>query len=84
MSYYRLEVSGAWAGRDGSWRPAFDGTWNQSGLYARSASTFDSFDEADAIRLDMVREASGGLLDSDGIASAEILFRVVEAGRVGA
>jgi hypothetical protein len=43
---FMLEVTGEWAGCVGGWRPAIDGTMNQSGLSALEASTFDTFGEA--------------------------------------
>ena len=40
---YQLQVRGTWAGyADAGWRPAVDGTLNQSGMDPEEASTFRS------------------------------------------
>jgi len=44
---YQVQVKGEWAGSEGGWRPAIDGTLNQTGRPAAQASTFPTMDEAE-------------------------------------
>jgi hypothetical protein len=68
VTQYRIEVRGDWAGEIGGWRPVVDGTVNQTDQPAEEASTFATFEEAEAALEDAV------LPQSDG----EQEFRIVE------
>lgn len=50
----QIQVSGEWAGTSGGWRPAIDGTLNQTGEDPAEASTFTGDVPADVV--EMVRE----------------------------
>jgi hypothetical protein len=79
---YQIQVRGEWAGRVGGWRPAVDGTINQTGLPAAEASTFASHDDAQAC-LDnvLLPELPGEGLDVDVRRNAPE-FRIVETSAV--
>ena len=43
---FEIQVTGEWAGKLGGWRPAVDGTANQTGEPAEEASRFSTFEAA--------------------------------------
>jgi hypothetical protein len=78
-SRYQVQVSGPWAGSVGGWRPAVDGTMNQSGRPAAEASTFATEDEAEEVMAQCQDEADEDAIRSgDEDRADDTSFRVVE------
>jgi hypothetical protein len=46
---YQVQIRGDWAGVRGGWRPAVDGTINQTGMSRDAASTAPTRAEAEAL-----------------------------------
>lgn len=69
MIRYQVQVTGDWAGSGGSWRPAIDGTLNQTDKSAAEASTFRS----EAIAYEVLCDC-----ENDADAAGDTAFRVVE------
>jgi hypothetical protein len=76
MTTVSLQVSGAWAGTSGGWRPAVSGTLNQSTLSDESASEFESRAAAVAFYEQFVLPE---LPDDEGATPDGCKFRLVHA-----
>ena len=76
---FQVQVSGRFGGGLGGWRPACTGTENQTGGSDEDASTFDTYDEAEAYADHLRTTYVDARDDESGHASPrdEIRFRVV-------
>lgn len=73
----QLQVRGQWAGYVGrDWRPAVDGTLNQTSESAESASTFESRESAVAFYEDFVLPE---MPDDEGVTPDWCEFRLLHA-----
>lgn len=65
MGGFMVEVRGEWGGAVGGWRPAASGTENQTGMSDAEASTFATYDGAQAwIDYACPTEVDGDLRDN--------------------